>query len=205
MRFIDLQAKLRDFPVFSLDEIRLLDPSFHRQRLTEWQAKGNIRKVIRGYYVLSAAPITEHSLFAIASKIYAPSYVSLESALAEYRLIPETAYGVTSVTTRKTASCATPLARFSYRTIKPSFFRGYRILRTAGFPVLIASPEKAVFDFLYLRPDIAAAEDLAALRIDRSAAAELIDPKIMASLEAIDLSQSFQRRLRLFREYLDHA
>jgi len=205
MRFVDFQAKLRDFPVFSLDEIRLFDPSFHRQRLTEWQAKGYIRKVVRGYYVLSAAPITEHSLFAVANKIYVPSYVSLESALAEYRLIPEAAYTVTSVTTRKTASFATPLARFSYRTIRPSFFRGYRILRTAGYPALIASPERAVFDFLYLRPDIAAAEDLAALRIDRSAAAELIDPKTMASLEAMDLSQSFRRRLRLFREYLDHA
>jgi len=205
MRFVDLQFRLRDFPVFSLDEIRLFDPSFHRQRLTEWQAKGYIRKVVRGYYFLSATPITEHSLFAIANKIYAPSHVSLESALAEYRLIPETAYSVTSVTTRKTASFATPLARFSYRTIMPAFYRGYRILRTEGYPFLIASPEKAVFDFLYLRPNIAAAEDLASLRFDRSAAAELIDPKILASLEAMDLSQSFRRRLRLFREYLGHA
>lgn len=205
MRFLELQSKLREFPAFSIDDIRLLDPSFHRQRLTEWQAKGYIRKVLRGFYVLADNVVSENSLFAVANKVYAPSYVSLESALSEYRLIPEASYGVTSVTTRKTASFATPLARFSYRTIRPAFFKGYRIVRPAGYPVLIATPEKAVFDFLYFRPDVASAGDFAALRIDRSAAPELFDPKILAAFESMDLSRSFKRRLSLFREYLDYA
>jgi predicted transcriptional regulator of viral defense system len=205
MRFIELQEKLRGFPVFSLDEIRLLDESFHRQRLTEWQARGYVRKVIRGFYVLSTDSLDENTLFAIANRIYAPSYVSLESALAEYRLIPEAVYSVTSVTTRKTAAFETPLARFSYRTIRPPLFQAYRVLRTSGFPMLIASPEKAIFDFLYLRQDINAIEDIGSLRIDRSAAKELIDPAILTSFEAMHPSKSFRRRLRLFREYLDHA
>jgi predicted transcriptional regulator of viral defense system len=205
MKFVELQEKLRGFPVFSLDEVRLLDPFFHRQRLTEWQAKGYIRKVVRGYYVFSAATLTENSLFAAANRIYSPSYISLESALAEYRFIPEAVYSVTSVTTRKTATFASPLARFSYRTVRPSFFKGYRVIRTGVYPVLIASPEKAIFDFLYLKPDIRAVEDLEALRIDRSAAVELLDLKIWASFEAMKLSKSFRRRLHLFTEYLDHA
>jgi predicted transcriptional regulator of viral defense system len=205
MKFVELQEKLREFPAFSLDEVRLLDPSFHRQRLTEWQAKGYIRKVIRGFYMFAATPLTETALFAAANRIYAPSYVSLESALAEYRLIPEAVYAVTSVTTRKTTAFDTPLARFSYRTIRPRLFSGYRVLRTAGYPVLIASPEKAVVDFLYLRSGIRSSEDIEALRVDRTAAAASIDRRTLASFEAMISAKAFRRRLRLFREYLDHA
>jgi predicted transcriptional regulator of viral defense system len=44
----------------------------------------------------------EMVLFMVANKIYEPSYVSLESALAYYKIIPETVLGVTSISSRKT-------------------------------------------------------------------------------------------------------
>ena len=43
------------------------------------------------------------SVLYIANKIYNPSYISLEYALYEYELIPETVNVITSITTRKIA------------------------------------------------------------------------------------------------------
>ena len=40
----------------------------------------------------------------VANKIYSPSYISLETALSYYGLIPESVYALTSVSTRKTIS-----------------------------------------------------------------------------------------------------
>jgi len=89
MKFLELKDELRDFTIFSLNEIRNIEPGFHRRRLNEWQDKGYIKKVIRGYYIFSDLKLSEEILFKIANRIYLPSYVSLESALSYYHLIPE--------------------------------------------------------------------------------------------------------------------
>ena len=128
MRYLELKEQLKDFLVFSLNDIRKIEPSFHRQRLNEWQDKGYIKKIVNEYYVFSDAEMSESALFAIANKIYEPSYVSLEMALSFYQLIPESVYGVTSVTSRKTYEFSTSMARFSYRKIKPELMFGYRLV-----------------------------------------------------------------------------
>src|SRR3989344_3452385 len=56
-------------------------------------------KLRNGLYALKTDP--PHEL-EIANRIYGPSYVSFEYALAYYRLIPETVYTVTSATTKTT-------------------------------------------------------------------------------------------------------
>jgi len=53
MKFLEFKNELKDFAIFSLNEIRTIDPNFHRRRLNEWQDKGYIKKVIRGYYIFS--------------------------------------------------------------------------------------------------------------------------------------------------------
>jgi len=88
MKFLELKNELKDFPIFSLNEIKNIDPNFYRRRLNEWQDKGYIKKVIRGYYIFSDLQLSEEILFKIANRIYSPSYVSLESALSYYHLIP---------------------------------------------------------------------------------------------------------------------
>jgi len=37
MKFLELKNELKDFPIFSLNEIRNIDPNFYRSRLNEWQ------------------------------------------------------------------------------------------------------------------------------------------------------------------------
>ena len=81
MTFLEFQQAFRDFTVFSLSDIRAVEPGFYRTRLNEWQNKGYIKKVLRGYYIFTDRKIDESDLFIISNKIYDPSYVSAESAL----------------------------------------------------------------------------------------------------------------------------
>jgi len=131
MRFMQFENDFRDFPVISLADIRGLDSNFDRRRLSEWREKGYIRKIIKGYYIFADADMDENRLAVIANRIYRPSYVSLETALSHYHLIPENVYLVTSLSTRRTALFESPVGRFSYRTVKREFFFGYT-LRPGG-------------------------------------------------------------------------
>ncbi|MDI6736880.1 MAG: hypothetical protein QME42_11945, partial [bacterium] len=76
MRFIELKESLRGFTIFSLLDIKMIDSNFHRRRLNEWQDKGYIKKIIKGYYIFSDLELSEHLLFEIANRIYSPSYIS---------------------------------------------------------------------------------------------------------------------------------
>jgi predicted transcriptional regulator of viral defense system len=130
MRYIDLENLFKDFTIFSLSDIRRIDASFHRRRLNEWQDRGYIKKIIRGYYISSDLEIDEHVLFEIANRIYRPSYISLETALSYYHLIPESVYGISSASTRRTYTFKTPIGEFSYKTIKPQLFLVMTLLVT---------------------------------------------------------------------------
>ncbi len=89
------------------------------------------------------------SLYLIANRLYQPSYISLAKALSHYNIIPETIYGITSVTTKPTREFETPRAIFIYSRIKQQAFTGYRAARLEGVVVLMADPEKALADYLY--------------------------------------------------------
>lgn len=172
MRFIEFKNALRTFTLFSLNEIKKIDENFHRRRLNEWQDKGYIKKIIRGYYIFSDLQLNEKVLFEIANRIYSPSYVSLEMALSYYHIIPESVYGITSVSTRKSYSHSSSVGNFSYRTIKPGLFFGYRLVSYDGKCFKIASLEKAVLDFFYLNPNI---NDFESLRFNVEAFGEQLD------------------------------
>jgi hypothetical protein len=67
-----------------------------------------------------------------------------------YGLIPEMVFNVTSVTTKTTRSYKNKFGFFIYRHIKPSLFLGYKKVDIASQPYLIATPEKALIDYIYL-------------------------------------------------------
>src|SRR3989339_2115183 len=112
MQFLDLKSQFRDFIVLSVSDIRKAEPEFGVRRLVEWQKKGYIKKIIKNFYVFGDQEITEPGLFTIANDIYSPSYISFEMALAHYHLIPESVYGITSATTKKTTVFGTQLGDF---------------------------------------------------------------------------------------------
>jgi len=98
--------------------------------------------------------LNENVLFEIANKIFNPSYISLEMALSYYRLIPESVYVVTSVSSRKPYKYATPVGEFTYRKIKPGLFFGHDLVDYTDKRFKIATIEKAVLDYFYLNPHI---------------------------------------------------
>lgn len=174
MKFIELKNALQTYTLFSINEIKKIDTHFHRRRLNEWQEKGYIKKIIRGYYIFSDLQLDENVLSEIANRIYSPSYVSLETALSYYHLIPESVYGITSVSTRKSTIFSTAAGVFSYRTIKPGLFFGYRLVGCNGKCFRIASLEKAILDFFYLNTHI---NDFESLRFNVETFWEQLDRK----------------------------
>ena len=117
--------------------------------LHRYEKRGFITRVKRGLYAFageSGVPVTY-----LANKLYEPSYVSLEFALSYHRVIPETVYEITSVTTKATQRFQVVQKIFSYRRIKKEAFTGYATAQQGGFKFFIADPEKAFVDLAYLR------------------------------------------------------
>jgi len=79
-----------------------------------------------------------------------PSCVSLQSALYHHGMISQVPSVTYAVSIARTRTYVTALGTVSVHHIDPSFFFGYQ---TAGKgPAKIATPEKALIDFLYLSP-----------------------------------------------------
>jgi predicted transcriptional regulator of viral defense system len=108
--------------------------------------KGAFVHLRKGLYTLKRNLPPE---FVLANRLYAPSYISLDSALAYYHLIPETIYAVTSVTTKPTRKFVAHNLSYEYRKIKREAYTGYQPKEINGQLVYLATPEKAVADFLY--------------------------------------------------------
>ncbi|MBI5606639.1 MAG: hypothetical protein HY879_25190 [Deltaproteobacteria bacterium] len=206
MQFLRFKELFKDFTVFSLNDIRSVEPGFHRRRLNEWQEKGYLSKIIKGYYRFSDGILNENVLFEIANRIYPPSYVSFEMALSFYGLIPEAVYGTTSATTRRTRSFATPIGEFIYRTLTPRLFFGYRIVEYQnGKHFNMASPEKAILDYFYLTPSLKDPEGFESLRINREVFKDrLSKAALFGYLERFG-QQALTRRITAFWGFMNNA
>lgn len=157
--FSAFRERFRDLPVVSLPEIQLNFPTLHRSRLSEWQRRGLLIKLRNGYYRLKERPMNERELWAIANQIYPPSYVSLRSALGYYGFIPEGVFHVESISTNHTKGFNIAGTDYTYRNIGRERYFGYTFLepapRSGAMPVrvMMAKPEKALLDLLYLEPE----------------------------------------------------
>jgi hypothetical protein len=122
-------------------------------KINYWVKSGNLVQVKKGLYVLGQEISNQNPHpFLLANQIYGPSYVSLDSALSHFGLIPERVYQTSSVTTRLSKTFITPLGRFDYTQVKSSYFTmGIKNQGSteAGY-YLIASPEKAIWDKVVL-------------------------------------------------------
>ncbi|MGB6606628.1 MAG: hypothetical protein WBF28_02320 [Atribacterota bacterium] len=205
MKFLELKSELKDFTIFSLNEIRNIEPDFYRRRLNEWQDKDYIKKIIRGYYIFSDLKLSEEILFKIANRIYSPSYVSLESALSYYHLIPESVYGITSISTRKTYHFRTSIGEYIYRTLKPPLFFGYDLMKFQEKYLKMACIEKALLDYFYLNPDIETEQDFESLRINKEMFFEKMnEEKLMNFLEKFN-QKKLTGRINHFWSYIKNA
>lgn len=94
--------------------------------------------------------------FLIANHLRGPSYVSLESALAYWGLIPERVFEISSVTLKSSKEYHTPVGTFTYlHTTLPYYAFGIKAIALTGKQnILIASPEKALCDKIIMTSGI---------------------------------------------------
>ena len=204
MRFREFESRIRALPAFNLNDVRKLDPGFHRQQLNYWHKQGYIKTLAGGYYILADRAMDEIVLFMAANKIYEPSYVSLESALAYYEIIPETVLGVTSISSRKTKQLESAWGVFGYRSVKPLYMIGYQMIEnTPGIKFKIAYLEKALLDYLYLNSEIQSSADFEELRWNRTQLLGRLDHSIFARYVRLFDKRALENRVNQFLEYLN--
>jgi predicted transcriptional regulator of viral defense system len=194
---------LEQFPVFSVKDIRKQFNDFDNRRLVEWQKKGYIIKLRRGYYSFSEVEKGEGFRYFSANKLYSPSYLSLESALSYYNLIPEGVFTTVSITTRNTTTFSTPVGSFSYRNVKTPLFFGYRLLNIQGHTIKMAEPEKSLLDYLYLNK-IDTTDMLEGLRLNEFQLQNLLDFNKLHQYAGVFHSKILQQRIQLLKKMI-HA
>ncbi|MEN9446981.1 MAG: hypothetical protein RJA25_271 [Bacteroidota bacterium] len=130
-------------------------PEYNRpnDKISELLKNGELLAVRRGLYV--PGPETDLSIpnsFLIANHLRGPSYISLESALSYWNIIPERVYQISSVTLKTTKNYTTPIGRFSYQYLAAPYYSfGVQSVKLAAQQTaLIASPEKALCDKIIL-------------------------------------------------------
>lgn len=157
-------------------------------KIHELISAGIIEPVKKGLYLPSAKlSETRTEPFLLANHMLGPSYVSFDSALSYYGLIPERVFEVASATTKASRRFDTPTGVFSFtRMPLPYYSFGIRQIEVGeNQNALIATPEKALFDKiintagLKLRSKIAASEYLIDnLRMDEDQLKQL-DAQVM--------------------------
>jgi hypothetical protein len=148
MKYEDL-VKLITTPVFSKNDIILGKGALYDYQLTRWVKKGYLLKLKNGIYAFNK-DYGQIRGEAVATVLYQPSYLSMESALSHYGFIPEMVYTYVSVTSKTNRTFDNKLGHFIYRHVKSTLFWGYEEVKTDTGRYLIAEPEKAVLDYLYL-------------------------------------------------------
>ncbi len=151
MKYIELIEKVSKIGIIRPQDIPFLGkPSTLRPQLSKWKKQGKLIELRKGFYLLSSEIKPFPPLFYLSNILLFPSYVSLQSALSYYGLIPEAVFSVTAVSTRRTRTFSTPIGVFTFRKIKQELFCGYTKVKFGDFNVLLATPEKALLDTIYI-------------------------------------------------------
>lgn len=205
MRFEALQTIFPTAVVFSTELLLQIDPSFNRENLFHRQKSEKIIQIKKWWYVFPDRLYDESDLFRIAHQIVQPSYVSLESALSYYGLIPETVITVTSVTTKKTQQNRSTIGVFSYAQLHTRLFRWYTLVPDPKGSFYMARIEKALLDYLYLHHEMNSNEAFEERRIYREGLREVLDYTVFEDFTARFAKKALRKRADLFLHYLKNA
>lgn len=126
------------------------------QKVRNLELSGKVIRLKKGLYVVDpSVSRVALSTELIANHIYAPSYVSMSSALRYYGLIPETVYTIQSMTIKHSRSFETPIGRFDYTFInREAFHIGITSINKQSYAFLMATPEKALCDLIANSPQV---------------------------------------------------
>lgn len=156
MEFEQLLSLVPDTGLFRTGHLLagVRNPSSVRRQLGRWVTNGRVVQLRRGVYQLADPfrKVTPHP-FVVANFLRRGSYVSLQSALSHYGMIPEYVPVTTSVSGNRPEMLATPMGRFQFRHLGPPFLFGFGEEETApGQSAFLATPAKALVDLIHLTP-----------------------------------------------------
>ncbi len=141
-------------------------------------AQGFLLRLKKGVYILTTDPPSEEE---IANRLYRPSYISFEYALAYYSILPEMVYTITSATTKPTREFVVGDKSYRFTTIKTSAYTGYELKMAEGRGFVIAEPEKAMVDYLY------------AVSLGRRALSERLEVSKLSKQKVMGYAKMFNR------------
>ncbi|NGX48475.1 MAG: hypothetical protein K940chlam5_00060 [Candidatus Anoxychlamydiales bacterium] len=104
------------------------------------------------YLISDKVKETKPNVFELASVLYGPSYISLESALSYHGLIPEAVITTTSATSKRSKNIETEVGYFSYYHVPIKIFHiGVSGILDNNSNIFIADPIKAIADIIYVK------------------------------------------------------
>lgn len=199
MRFEQLVDMIGEIPVFEASSLmtRVERPNTLRHQLDVWSEQGKVRVLRPGLYVLARQYWqTQPHPFLVANHLVPGSYVSCESALMHYGLIPDSRAPTSSVNAIGSGEVSNVLGRYVFHQIDMRYIAGYEYQAlTYNQSAMVARPEKALLDFIYLTPEEDLEKILESLRLQNlrrfepgasRAMAEVFDnPKLWAAVERL--------------------
>jgi hypothetical protein len=161
LHIMQFEEKTRKYAETPLSKQLLLDILHDYKRpydkIDELVKENRLVQVKRGLYVPGPRlNIASPEPFLVANHLYGPSYVSADSALSYWGLIPEKVYEVCSFTTRRTKIFQTVVGKFSFKQL-PMPYYSFGISQVAlsqKQTVLMASKEKALCDKVVTTPGV---------------------------------------------------
>ncbi len=154
MKLDDFLKRVQGLPVVDAENllVGIINPQSIKVQFSRWCKSGKLIKLKNNIYLL-ADNFRKVDIYEphIASVLKKPSYISLEKAFEYHGLIPESVPVFTSVTTKRPEKIITPIGVFDYRHIKKDLFWGYESIMVNKQLAFIATPEKALLDFFYLK------------------------------------------------------
>lgn len=124
-----------------------------KDKVCSLEKKGEIIRIRKNLYVNSSQSThIEISKQLLANHIYGPSYISFQTALSLYGLIPERVVTTFSASPKRKKEFKTPFGIFEYKSIPKNYFSIGITQKTINntYTFLIASPEKTLCDTILL-------------------------------------------------------
>lgn len=153
MKYLELKERISQ-NIFSLLDVLKLFPeeklSNLRTQLYRFAKKKLIFQLKRAVYCFDLRKVED---FVLANILQPSSYISLESGLSYFGIIPDVALTITSVTLARPKKISREASNFIYVKIKPDLFFGYQQVKSSEGEAFfsVAHKEKALLDFFYLR------------------------------------------------------
>lgn len=149
--------QLGNIPVgYSVLKTLFREYAYPRNKIASLEKSGALIRLKRGVFVV--APHISGTLLSkelIANHLYGPSYVSMESALRFHGVIPESVYGIRSMTIKRSRNFENSVGLFNYINCDESYYAvGINQVLKDDHTFLIASAEKALCDLIAYTPMI---------------------------------------------------